>query len=476
MSAREGKFHLTILGGGITGLSAAFYAKKLFADKKIPLQITIVEKSERFGGKINTLYKDGFVIERGPDSFLARKMPIIHLSRELGLEDELVGVNPKAKKNYILHNNKLHQMPPGLVLGIPTQLTPFMKTGLVSIAGKARAAMDMVIPKREEDSDESLGHFLQRRLGKEVLEQIAEPLLAGIYAGDTYKLSLQATFPQFQAVEKKHGSLIKGMMLNKQAEQKQEGMPKAAENSVFLTYKNGLSTLVERLMEELHDVELVNGLAATSVVQGEHVYEITMDDGSVLATDSVIAALPGYGLAPLFPDVPEVKELGRMQYVSVANVILAFDEKEFGYELDGSGYVIPRKEGRYITACTWTSSKWLHTAPKGKVLIRCYVGRSGAEDWVNDSDEDIIRRVRKDLREIMGITAEPLFHQVTRLKRSMPQYPVGHLQKIKGIRQALAEKMPGVYITGAAFHGVGLPDCIRQGKEAVETLLADLTK
>ncbi|WP_409341718.1 protoporphyrinogen oxidase [Paenibacillus sp. MBLB4367] len=469
---------VVVVGGGISGLSSAFYVKKLFAEKRIPVNVTIVEKSGTIGGKIHTLRQDGFVIEKGPDSFLARKTPILDITRELGLEDELTATNPKGKQSYILHKGKLHPMPPGLVLGIPTEIGPFMKSGLISVAGKARAALDLLLPVRKGDADESLGDFIERRLGSEVLDHIAEPLLAGIYAGDTHRLSLQATFPQFQEAERKYGSLIKGMMANRKSAAAAAGLPEIAQKSVFLTYKNGLSTLVEALLDELNDVRIVSGQGVQAVVRNEEAagggdatgegsdYSVVMENGEKLPADGVIAALPAYALSKLFPGVPGVEALGSIRYVSVANVIMAFNREDVRHPLNGSGFVIPRKEGRFITACTWTSSKWLHTAPQGKVLLRCYVGRTGEEERLLYADGELVDKVRKDIGELHGINAKPLFAEVTRLNDSMPQYPVGHLDTIAGVRKQVESQMPHVKLTGAAFRGVGIPDCVRQSKEA----------
>lgn len=465
--------HVVIIGGGITGLSAAYELKK---SSNAPLRITVMEKGETFGGKIHTLKRDGFIIEKGPDSFLARKQPIIDLTRELGLEDQLTGTNPNAKKTYILSGGKLHRMPPGLMLGIPTQMVPFMRTGLLSMSGKARAALDLVLPKRTSPEDESLGHFLERRLGTEVLAQIAEPLLAGIYAGNTYKLSLRATFPQFHAIEQKHRSLILGMMQNRKAGgEESRTLPEAARNTMFLTYKEGLETLVHGLLDALDDVRFLKRCSVSRVEKTEQGYRVIREDGAAEEADGVIVALPAYGISKVLgTEVPEVRELDRIDYVSVANVILAFESKDMIRQLDGSGFVVPRREGRFITACTWTSVKWLHAAPTGKVLLRCYVGRSGDDRWLHMTEDEVIRTVRKDLKETMGITAEPLFTEMTKLTRSMPQYPVGHLELIRRVREALSERMPGVLVTGAAFEGVGLPDCIRQGREAARHMAAQL--
>lgn len=470
---------IVVLGGGITGLSAAFYADKLMREAGTPAAITVVERSGQFGGKIRTLHRDGCVIERGPDSFLARKRPILDLSHELGIVDQLVATNPQAKKTYILHKGVLHRMPPGLVLGIPTQIAPFLRTGLLSVRGKARAALDFVLPRRREAGDESLGGFLQRRLGAEVLRHIAEPLLAGIYAGDTHELSLAATFPQFQAAERQHGSLIRGMMASRKtppAASDAGVLPPELRGSLFLSYRCGLGTLVDALLGALAHARLATGCAAVAIDRGEAAsgggdYSVALDSGETLYADAVIAALPVHAAADLLPPLEALRGVG---YVSVANVILAYDRARVGHPLDGSGFVVPRTEGRFITACTWTSSKWRHTAPEGTALLRCYVGRSGEEAGVELPDGELLARVRRDIRELMGIEVEPRFAEVTRWRHSMPQYPVGHLDNVRRAREALAASMPGVAATGAGFHGVGLPDCIRQGKEAAQQVCAFL--
>jgi oxygen-dependent protoporphyrinogen oxidase len=472
-SAKE----VVIIGGGITGLSAAFYVRRMAADKGIPVHVTIVEKSRSLGGRINTLRKDGFVIEKGPDSFLARKLPIIHLITELGLEEELVRTNPNAKKTYILHDNKLHRMPPGLVLGIPTEVMPFVGTTLLSPAGKARAALDLILPRRQSTDDESLGHFLERRLGSEVLKRIAEPLLAGIYAGDTYNLSVKATFPQFRSLESKHRSLIIGMARSrKTGSEEAKTLPQVARTSTFLTFRNGLVTIVDALAKAIEGTRSVLGTGVEAVRRSGERYEVLLDNGEALHADNVIAALPAYRTAELLNDVPGMERLQAIDYSSVANVVLAYDEKDIDYSFDGTGFVVPRHEGRLITACTWTSSKWQHSSPPGKVLLRCYVGRSGDERWMAMGDDELIASVRHDLLETMGVRAEPEFVEITRMPKSMPQYPVGHLDNIAAVREQLQRSMPGVWVTGAAFHGVGLPDCVRQGKEAAERVVTGLTK
>lgn len=467
-----------VVGGGITGLTAAYYLQKTAREEGRRIRIAIVEQESSLGGKVATLRRDGFVIERGPDSFLARKWPIIELARELGLEEELVPTNPQAKKTFILHRGRLHRMPEGLSLGIPTQWAPFLKTGLLTPAGKLRAAMDWFLPARKEEGDESLGHFLERRLGAEVLERIVEPLLAGIHAGDVRQLSVLATFPQFRELERRYGSLIRGMMATSAAGRAAAGratntppaaLPERVRGSVFLSFRHGLYTLIEALAEQLREAEFLLGARVDSIRPADssdgHRYELRMSDGRQLAADAVVLAVPAFALADMFPELDAVRAFGRMPYASVANVVLAFRRADVE-QPEGSGFVVTRGEKRMITACTWTSAKWGHTAPKDRVLIRCYVGRMGEESWTQMSDEQLVEGVMRDVRETTGISADPVLVDVNRHYRAMPQYVVGHLQSAAAAREQLAAAYPGVLAAGSAFYGVGLPDCVRQGKEA----------
>ncbi|HJV47491.1 MAG TPA: protoporphyrinogen oxidase, partial [Bacillota bacterium] len=468
-----------IAGGGITGLSAAFYLQKQIAEHQLDCEIILVEQSNRLGGKIQTDHVEGFVIEKGPDSFLARKPAITQLTMDLGLEGELVGTNPNARKNYILHNNRLHLMPPGLILGIPTQVTPFVKTGLISPLGKLRAGMDLFIPSRREAGDESLGDFLQRRLGKEVAENIAEPLLSGIYAGDTQVLSLDATFPQFKAIEQKYGSIIKGMLQSRRGGASANShtptpplnIPEVAKKSMFLTFRQGLHFMVEKLVEKLDQVDIRLEHCITEVTPNDSGYKVTLSDGTCEIVDAVLLATPAFATKKILADVPEAELLSEVTYVSVANLALAYDRADIDYPLDASGFVVPRTQKRNITACTWTSSKWPQTTPDNRVLIRCYVGHSKDQSLVGLPDEVLLQKVRDDLRNIMGMKANPLFYRVSRWKDSMPQYRVGHLQRLQEVRQALKTQRPGVYIAGAGYQGVGIPDCVQQGKDAAGQLV-----
>lgn len=473
----EDLLKIVIVGGGLTGLSAAFYVRKMYREAGLNPQITILEKNRVMGGVIQSLRRDGFIIEKGPDSFLARKTAITDLIKELNLENELVTANPDAEKTYILHRGELHSMPSGLVLGIPTEMVPFLKSGLISPRGKLRALMDFIIPRSRNLEDESVGSFIERRLGSEVLNNITEPLIAGIYAADTYNLSMKSTFPQFAELEREYGSLIRGMISGRKPSETHTGTKK----STFLTLRNGIQCLVDTLVQQLEDVEqyLEMGVSHIHVnegaVQSSHPrYHVEIDNGQMLDADHVIITTPNYVTAELLRPHLNVKALEAVKYVSVANVAMAFAKSEITSVYDGSGFLVPRKEGRNITACTWTSTKWLHSSPEDHVLLRCYIGRSGDEQNVMLPDEELMKLVMKDMKEIMGITAKPLFTEISRLEKSMPQYPVGHLQGISSLKEELYHTMPGIHITGAGYEGIGLPDCIKQAKE-VATRMASTT-
>jgi len=496
---------ILVLGGGISGLASAFYLSKQAKEQGISLEITLVEESEQLGGRLRTENRDGCLIEKGPDSFIARKTAILDLTAELGLTGELVPTNPDAKTSYILHKGKMHPMPMGFILGIPTKLSPFIRTGLISPMGKLRAALDLVLPKKQEEGDEALGDFIERRLGKEVLERITEPLLAGIYAGDTRSLSLNATFPQFKAMEEREGSLIKGMARGggrpkgnpaKDSKSNQtpsgNGSPSSIpgktgrapalsgklSKSMFLSYQGGLSALVARLEQYLRDsgVQVITGDRAVSFIKKDiHRYEVTLEGGQCLKADGVICALPAFEAARLLnKEVPTAQRLREIDYVSVANIALAYRTSDLNISFERSGFLVPRKEGRLITACTWSSTKWQHVAPEGQTLLRTYIGRSGAQQWTNMEDRELIEAAKRDLRELTGLNTVPQWAEVSRCLSAMPQYPVGHVEMMNEVRSDVEKSLPGMLLCGAGYNGVGIPDCVAGGRNAAVSLLEGL--
>jgi protoporphyrinogen/coproporphyrinogen III oxidase len=459
--------HVIILGGGISGLAAAFYVQKYAKETGNPVTFSVIEGSERLGGKIETITEDGFVIERGPDSYLARKTIMTDLIKEIGLGDDLVSNN--TGQAYILHNNRLHPIPEGAVMGVPTKVMPFAFTPLFSMYGKGRAAFDLFLPKRTQPNEDiSVGHFFRRRLGDEIVDRLIEPLLSGIYAGKIDQLSLQATFPQFAETEKKHRSLILGM---KKTQPPVKKTPNGKKKGAFLTLRKGLISLIDALEEALPKDSIQKGMKVRGVEQkNDGTYEVKLEDGSTVTGDHVIVTTPYHITKTLFDESLFPKGFHETKPTSVATVAMAFDEKEVSFSIDGTGFVIARSEPTSITACTWTTRKWPHTTPEGKVLLRCYVGKPDDQEIVSESDDVIVEKVLSDLKKIMGVTATPKSVYVSRMIDSMPQYEVGHKQKLNELQKNFIAHLPGVLLAGAPYDGVGLPDCVVSAKKAVDSL------
>lgn len=466
------KKKVVIIGGGITGLSAAFYLQKEIQENNLQAESILIEASPRLGGKIQTVHKDGFIIERGPDSFLERKASAPQFVKDVGLQSELV--NNATGRSYVLAGDRLHPIPAGAVMGIPTQILPFVTTGLFSILGKARAAGDFILPAKRETGDQSLGHFFRRRLGNEVVENLIEPLLSGIYAGDIDKLSLMSTFPQFHKVEQDHRSLILGMKKGLPASnQKHEP---ARKKGIFQTVKGGLQSLVDAAESRLTDTKILKGVKVESIAKNAAGYILRLSNGEMIEADSLIITTPHQQTANILPDKENYQYMQEMPSTSVATVAMAFPEEDVDIAGNGTGFVISRNGDYTITACTWTHRKWPHTVPAGKALIRAYVGKAGDQAIVEQPDHEIIAAVLEDLNKIMKIDKKPDFTVVSRWKEAMPQYNVGHQEKILEVNTKIMKSYPGMFLAGASYSGVGIPDCIDQGKMAVANALDYLKK
>ncbi|GAA3722820.1 protoporphyrinogen oxidase [Salinicoccus jeotgali] len=454
---------IAVIGAGITGLSAAYYLSKLE-----DVEVDVYEKSDRAGGKINTYRKDGYAIELGPESYLARKQSMTDLAEEIGLGDDLV--RNSTGTSYIYVNNKLSSLPKGSVLGMPTELVPFMTTDLISANAKLRAGVDFLKKPTPVYTDISVGHFFRGRLGDEVLENIIEPLLSGIYSTKIDELSLLSTFPHFKELEEQHGSLIKGVYHQKNQKAGGAKTPTGKKQGQFLQFKHGLQSFIDRLKEttEQQGASMHFGYDVSAIKKHGKRYRLTANERTK-EYDNIIVTTPHFQYKRWFNDL-SLEYFKHMEATSVATVVMAFDENQVKNDIDGTGFVVSRKMDTTITACTWTSKKWTYSAPEGKALLRAYVGRPG-DPIVNEKDDDeIIRLARKDLDDIMTINGEPELSIVTRLKNSMPQYKVGHKEMIAGIKEYMAKQYPGIILTGASHNGVGLPDCVDQAIEAVESI------
>jgi oxygen-dependent protoporphyrinogen oxidase len=469
--------HVVVLGGGITGLAAAHRLLQHRAEAASELRVTLVEAEDRLGGKIVTEQIDGFIIEGGPDSFLATKPRGIGLCEELGLGEhphlQLQGVRPQRRRAFVLWSGRLHDLPEGLTGLVPTRLAPLARSSLLSPLGKARVALDYVLPVRRAEGDESLGRFIRRRLGREAWERLVEPLMAGIYAADGDQLSLGATFPQLREAERKYGGLIKGVL----ASRRLGPSPISAPRSPFLTPVEGLGALVSTLETQLRDgdVTLVLGDPVTAVTPAGSGFEIRLATGDAIQADTVIVATPAYAAADLLAGLDPVlaSELAAIPHASTAIVTLAYRREEIRHPLEGHGYVIPRAERSPILACTWSSRKWLGRAPDGWELIRVFIGRAGQEQVLAADDESLVALAVQEVAARLGVTAPASLNRVHRWSHGMPQYLLGHPQRVARIQTRQSEHA-GLYLAGNAFHGVGLPDCIASGERAADAAAAHL--
>lgn len=463
---------VVIIGGGITGLSAAYYMQKEARENGLPLDIFLIEASTQLGGKIQTIRRDGYVIERGPDSFLIRKKSVDQLASDLGLADELV--RNATGQAYILLHGKMHAIPAGAVMGIPTEVMPFVTSGLFSLSGKLRAAGDLFLPRSGIIGDQPLGAFFRRRFGTEVVENLIEPLLSGVYAGDIDHMSLESTFPQFYEVEKKHRSLILGMRKTAPKQLPQKNSHSSKRMGAFHTLRNGLESLVIALEQQLEDVTIIKGTRITKIHKQEERVVLTCNDQQQMDVDAVIFATSHMVVQQLFEPHGLLKELATIPTTSVATVALGFPKEAMKSTIDGTGFLVPRSSNHSITACTLVDRKWPTSTPDDKVLVRAFVGRVGEEAIVDLPDSEIEKIVLKDLQDILGLQGEPELCFITRWKDDRPQYRVGHKEKINRAKEELHEQFPTVHLAGASYNGVGLPDCIDQGVVAMEKVIAQL--
>ena len=337
--------------------------------------------------------------------------------------------------------------------------------------------MDFFIPPFKGAGDESVGDFVRRRLGSEALEKIAEPMMSGIHVSDPEKQSLLATFPRFRKMEQSHGSLIKGM-LSQRKNSAQRKMTTTGKHSMFVSMKEGLSQLSRKIGQALKDGEVIQGHQVTHVARQDNgMYLLTLDDSRQISADAVILATPSYVSADLIrPLAPKTAEkLASIRYVSTATVSLAFRKKDLEQQITGFGYVAPRKEGRKISACTFSSIKFDNRSPADSVLVRCFIGGPNREEFVSLSDEQITAMVRQELKEILNVQAQPIFTRIYRWEKANPQYDVNHIEKVADIFAEM-QAVPGLYLTGSAYEGVGVPDCIHQGQQAAEKALQFVTQ
>lgn len=445
---------IAVVGGGIAGLSAAWALRQRGID------VTLFEASDRLGGKLHTDQVDGLLIDSGPDSFLSSKPAALQLVEQIGLGERVVNTLPDGGGTFILRDGRLTPLPEGITLLVPADFKSIARTRLLSPFGKARMAMDYVIPTRKDDADESIGDFVRRRVGKQVFERMAEPLLSGIYAGDADQLSLLSTFPRLRDTERTHGSVIKGAMAQKR-QARESGYKPQSPRTPFVSLAGGLSELVGALVDRIGREHIQTSAHVASIIELGSELAIELASGAREVFNGVIVAAPASETADMLSQLDSrlTTELRRIPYVSSATISLAFNAADVADKQIGRGFVIPRAEGRTLTAVTWTSNKFAGRVPDGVALLRGFVGRAGNQRPAYLDDDVLIPLVRAELQTILGIDAEPLLARVYRWPRAMPQYNLGHQEVLASLSEQLADH-PGIALTGAAFRGVGIPDCI----------------
>ncbi len=460
---------LVVVGGGITGLAAAHHALELARERRIALELTLVEARERLGGTIATERAGGFLIEAGPDSFLSEKPWALALCRRLALEDRLARTDDRYRKVFVWHAGRLHPLPDGWELLAPTRLAPFLSSRLFSWPGKLRMAFDLVLPRGIAD-DESLGAFVRRRLGREALERVAQPLVAGIYTADPDDLSLTATMPRFAELEKQERSIILG--LRRARRRARETGVSGARWSLFVTLKEGMEELVAALATRLQPGTVLLKQRVAGVERRGDRWRVATAEGADLDADRVIVATESHAAARMlrYVDPTLATLLAEIPYASSATVTLGYRRADVAHPLDGFGFVVPHAQKRVLLACTFSSVKYAGRAPEGDVLLRAFVGGALNEAVLELDDAPLVMRARAELREALGITAAPALARVFRWPKAMPQYHVGHLARVETIERR-AGALPGLDLAGGAYRGVGIADCVRSGEAAAERAL-----
>lgn len=476
----EGADHrptVVVVGAGITGLATAW---QLSRARPAP-RVVVLEADERLGGKIRTGSVAGTTVELGPDAFLARVPWAVELCSELGLRPELV--SPAAGHAYLWTRGRLRRIPEGLVLGAPSDLRAVARSGTVSPLALARAALDLVLPATPVDGDRSVGDIITSRFGRGIQEWLVDPLVGGIHAGRSEVLSAAATAPQLDAASRSGRSLLKA--LRAQAEAARAAAARSAGSAsgeappVFFTHPRGLGHVVEvlagRLREDGVDIRTGTAVDAVERAGGGWTVHSTGGEGAALAADAVVVTTPAPATARLLGPVcpPAAAELGQIEHSTVAVLTLAYPSSALPGPLEGTGFLVPRPQGRLMTAATWMSAKWAHVASSDGVLIRVSAGRHRDERARNLSDPELVAAATAELAEAMGLREEPSEAVVTRWNDAFPQYAVGHLDKADRIDAAVAA-VPGLAVAGAAYRGVGIPACINSGRQAADRVLAQL--
>ena len=473
---------VVIVGGGVSGLAAAHRLCELRAkDGGEGAEVLLLEASARLGGTVRTHRRDGFLVECGPDSFISEKPEALKLAKRIGLGPRLVETNERHRRSFVVRGGRLRPTPEGFQLLAPSRMLPFLTTDIFTWRGKARMALDLLLPRRRGangQDDESLAAFVRRRLGREALERMAQPMVGGIYTADPESLSLRATMPRFLEMERRDRSLILAMWKagRRAAEDARHGrVASGARYSLFLSFDEGVQVLTDALAARLPEASVRLNTKVVSLGASARRWVLKTEAGETFEADAVCVALPAHASARLLRDVDDAAadELEAIPYASTATVNLAYRRADIPHPLDGFGFVVPFVERRATLACTFSSVKFAGRAPEGHALLRAFVGGALQPEMFALDEDRMVESVRRDLRDLLGVEAPPLFAHVEKWPRSMAQYHLGHAARVARIRSRLREH-PTLALCGNAFQGAGLPDCVRGGESAAESLLKTL--
>jgi oxygen-dependent protoporphyrinogen oxidase len=475
---------IAVIGGGIAGLAAAHRLLEL----EPTVELTLFEAGDRLGGSLWTERRDGFLVEQGADSFITNVPWGVDLCRRLGLADKLIGTNPRGRQAFVVRRGRLVPIPDGFMLMAPSRVWPVLTTPILSPLGKLRLACEYFVPRRNGGEDESLASFARRRLGRETFERLVQPLVAGIYTADPEKLSLAATLPRFQEMEREYGGLIRASRKKAPAAETESlnGPSSGARYGLFVTPRDGLSSITSAIAARLPSSAVRLQSRITSLTRSDDGWRLNIDASnsadrneadareslSQLEFDAVIVAVAAPIAARLLEDVDAnlAAELAAIEYAGAVVVSMAFDRQLIRHPLDGFGFVVPAVEGRRILSASFSSEKFPGRAPEGKVLIRTFVGGACQRELVDLDHVDLEQLVHAELSDLLGITGQPLWTTIARWSQSMPQYHLGHLDRVGRIEN-LVSSIPGLELAGNAYRGVGIPHVIHSGEQAAERLL-----
>lgn len=477
-TASENPERVVVIGGGLSGLAVAARLRELAQSARRPAEVVVLEAKDRVGGAIWTERRDGFTLEGGPDSFITNKPWGVDLCRRLGLEDQLIETDPSHRRSFVVHKGRLTPIPEGFALMAPNRLLPLLASPILSLRGKLRVLAEALIPRRQGDADESLASFVRRRLGREALDRLVQPLVGGIYTGDPANLSIKATLPQFPAMEREFGGLIRAAWRNRGANARRgDAEASGARYGMFVSLADGMGALPRALAAALP----AGSVRAGSVVRrisrtpGGPGWLVEPLNGPPIEAAAVVATTEAHATARMIDaiDPALALQLRAIPYASTVIVNVAYRRDQIQHPLDGFGVVAPIIESRSILAASFLNVKFPQRAPAGTALFRVFIGGATQPELFDLDDDGILEIVARELGDLLGVRGEPILTRIDRHARSMPQYTLGHLERVEAIRRQAA-RHPNLFLAGIAFDGIGIPDCVRAAESTADAVTAAL--